>query len=151
LLSFDLITYLNTHRLIYRIGVEMVKWHLRSRRALTGKRMRKVRKKRKMDRGNEFLETRIGKRNVKAKRSRGGNEKLKLFAVEKINVADPKTKKVKRVKILSVEKNPANPHFVRRNILTKGAIVKTEAGLAKITSKPGQDGILNAVLLEEKK
>lgn len=129
----------------------MVKWHLPSKRASTGKRIKSVRKKRKMDRGSEFLETRIGKRNVKAKRSMGGNSKLKLFSVEKINVADPKTKKLKRVKILSVEKNSANPHFVRRNIVTKGAIVKTEAGPARVTSKPGQDGIVNAVLLEEKK
>ena len=128
----------------------MVKWHLRSRRTLTGKRLRRVRKKRKMDRGNEFLETRIGKRNVKVKRERGGNEKLKLLSVEKINVADPKTKKVKRVKIISVEKNPANPHFVRRNIITKGAVVKTEIGTAKVTSRPGQDGIVNGVLVNEK-
>ena len=128
----------------------MVKWHLRSRRALSGKRLRKVRKKRKMDRGNEFLETRIGERNVKTKRSRGGNEKLKLLSVEKINAADPKTKKIKRVKILSVEKNPSNPHFVRRNIITRGAIVKTEIGSVKVTSKPGQDGIVNGVILEEK-
>lgn len=128
----------------------MVKWHLRSRRALTGKRLRRVRKKRKMDEGNEFLETRIGKRNVKAKRIRGGKEKLKLLSVDKINVADPKTKKVKRVKIVSVEKNPANPHFVRRNVVSKGAIVKTEIGSAKVTSRPGQDGIVNGVLLEEK-
>ncbi len=129
----------------------MVKWHLRSRRTSTGKRLRKIRKKRKMDKGSEFLETRIGKRNVKAKRSRGGNEKLKLLSVEKINVADPKTKKFKRVKILSVEKNPANPHFVRRNIITKGAIVRTEIGSVEVTSKPGQDGIVNGVLIEEKK
>lgn len=128
----------------------MVKWHLRSRRTLTGKRLRRVRKKRKMDMGNEFLETRIGKRNVKVKRERGGNEKLKLLSVEKINVADPKTKKVKRVKIISVEKNPANPHFVRRNVISKGAVVKTEIGSAKVTSRPGHDGIVNGVLVNEK-
>ncbi len=128
----------------------MVKWHLRSRRTLTGKRLRRIRKKRKMDRGNEFLETRIGKRNVKVKRERGGNEKLKLLSVEKINVADPKTKKVKRVKIISVEKNPANPHFVRRNVISKGAVVKTEIGSAKVTSRPGHDGIVNGVLVNEK-
>lgn len=128
----------------------MVKWHLRSRRTLTGKRLRRVRKKRKMDMGNEFLETRIGKRNVKVKRERGGNEKLKLLSVEKMNVADPKTKKVKRVKIISVEKNPANPHFVRRNVISKGAVVKTEIGSAKVTSRPGHDGIVNGVLVNEK-
>ena len=41
--------------------------------------------------------------------------------------------------------------YVRRNIITKGAIVKTEAGLVKITSRPGQDGTLNGILVEEKK
>ncbi|MEE9322972.1 MAG: 30S ribosomal protein S8e, partial [Candidatus Aenigmarchaeota archaeon] len=103
------------------------------------------------DMGSEFLETRIGKINIKAKRSRGGNEKLKLLSTSKMNVADPKTKKVKRVKIVSVEKNPANPHFVRRNVITEGAIVKTEIGSARVTSRPGQDGIVNGVLVEEKK
>lgn len=129
----------------------MVKWHLRSKRTLTGSRLRRLRKKKKFERGSEFLETRIGKRIVKVKGTKGGGFKLKLLSVSKINVADPETKKVKRVKLISVEKNPANPHFVRRNILTKGAIVKTEAGLARVTSKPGQDGIVNAVLLEEEK
>jgi small subunit ribosomal protein S8e len=129
----------------------MVKWHLRSRRTLTGGRLRKNRKKKKYERGSEFLETKIGKRKVKVKKTKGGDFKLKLLSVERINVADPETNKIKRVKLISVEKNPANPHFVRRNILTKGAIVKTEMGSAKITSKPGQDGIVNAVLLKGEK
>ncbi|MCK5022727.1 MAG: 30S ribosomal protein S8e [Candidatus Aenigmarchaeota archaeon] len=129
----------------------MVKWHLRSKRSPTGKRLRRIRKKRKIDRGNEFLDTKIGKRNVKLKKSIGGNEKLKLLSVEKINVSDPKTKKHRRVKVLSVEKNSANPHFVRRNIITKGAVVKTDIGNVLITSRPGQDGIVNGTLLEEKK
>jgi len=129
----------------------MVKWHLRSKRTLTGSRLRRLRKKKKYERGSEFLETRIGKRKVKTKKTKGGGFKLKLLSVEKINVVDPETKKVRRVKIISVEKNPANPHFVRRNIVTKGAIVKTEIGSAKITSKPGQDGIVNAVLVKSEK
>ena len=129
----------------------MVNWHLRSKRTLTGSRLRRLRKKKKFERGSEFLETKIGKRKVKTKRASGGGSKLKLLAVESINVSDPEAKGVKRVKLLSVEKNPANPHFVRRNILPKGAVVKTEIGLAKVTSRPGQDGIVNAVLVEEKK
>ena len=111
----------------------------------------RIRKKRKIDRGNEFLDTKIGKRNVKTKKSIGGNEKLKLLSVEKINVSDPKTKKHKSVKVISVEKNSANPHFVRRNIITKGAVVKTDIGMVKITSRPGQHGIVNGTLVEEKK
>jgi len=129
----------------------MTKWHLKSVRTKTGKRLKRLRKKKKFERGNEFLETKIGKRNVKFKRVRGGRIKLKLMSTEMINVADPKTKTVKRTKIISVVKNPANPHYVRRNVVTKGATVKTELGLAKVTSRPGQHGIANAVLIEEKK
>ena len=44
--------------------------------------------------------------------------------------------------------NPANPNYVRRNLLTKGAIIKTELGNARILSRPGQDGTINAVLTE---
>lgn len=128
----------------------MVKWHLRSKRSPTGGRLIKFRKKKKFERGSEFHEVRIGKRNVKIKRVLGGSGKLKLLSVDKINVANPKTKKISRVKVISVEKNPANPHYVRRNIITKGSIVRTELGLARVTSRPGQDGIVNAVLVEEK-
>ncbi|MBN2042478.1 MAG: 30S ribosomal protein S8e [Candidatus Aenigmarchaeota archaeon] len=129
----------------------MTKWHRKSTRSLTGARVRKNRKKKKFEMGNVFLETKIGKRNVKVQKTIGGNRKLKVLSVEKINVADPKKKTIKRVKVLSVEKNTANPHYVRRNVITKGAIVKTELGSARITSKPGQHGIVNAVLVEEKK
>ena len=128
-----------------------MKWHLKSRRTLTGKRVRRSRKKKKFERGSIFLETRIGKKNLKFKRTIGGNLKLKLLSDTKVNVSDPKTKKVRTVKVVSVDKNPANPHYVRRNVMTKGAIVKTDAGLVRITSRPGQHGVLNGVLVEEKK
>ncbi|MHA1475907.1 MAG: 30S ribosomal protein S8e, partial [Promethearchaeota archaeon] len=39
--------------------------------------------------------------------------------------------------------------YNRRNILTKGAIVKTKLGLVKITSRPGQTGQINGKLLEK--
>lgn len=129
----------------------MALWHLRSKKKPTGGRLQKVRKKRRNDRGSLPIETKIGKRQVAKKRVEGGSVKLKLSSVELINVADPKTGKVKRVKVVSVKENKANPHYIRRNIVTKGAVVETEAGLARVTSRPGQQGIANAVLLEEKK
>ena len=43
----------------------MVMWHLRSGRKSTSGRLRRLRKKRKMDRGSEFLEIRIGKEKKK--------------------------------------------------------------------------------------
>ena len=129
----------------------MVKWHLRSRRGPTGKMLRRMRKKRKMDRGNEFIQTKIGERRVKINRARGGNIKLNVLAMNEINVADPKTKRVRKAKIITVEKNQANPHFVRMNVITRGAIVKTDIGSVRVTSKPGRDGVINGVLLDEKK
>ncbi|RLF79472.1 30S ribosomal protein S8e, partial [Thermococci archaeon] len=44
---------------------------------------------------------------------------------------------------------PANRQYVRRNIITKGAIIQTEIGKAIVTSRPGQDGVVNAVLIKE--
>ena len=80
---------------------------------------------------------------------RGGNIKVKLLSVEEVNLYDPKEKKYSKVKIKSVLENPANRHFVRRNIITKGTIVDTEKGKAKVVSRPGQTGVLNAVLIKE--
>ena len=64
-----------------------------------------------------------------------------------MNVVDPKTKSSKKVKIKTITENPANRNFVRRNIITKGAVIETELGKAKITGRPGQDAAINAVLL----
>jgi small subunit ribosomal protein S8e len=33
-------------------------------------------------------------------------------------------------------------------MITKGAVLKTELGRARVTSRPGQHGILNAVLMD---
>ena len=69
-----------------------------------------------------------------------------------INAANIISKgKSQKTKILSVIENTADPHFVRRNIVTKGAIIDTELGKARVTSRPGQKGVVDAVLLEEKK
>jgi small subunit ribosomal protein S8e len=129
----------------------MAVWHLRSKRKPTSGIIKRSRKKRRFERGTLFLETRIGQTKRKIKSTRGGNTKIKLFSIQHANVSNPATGKITSVKIISVEENPANPHYVRRNIITKGAVIKTEIGLAKVTSRPCQDGIVNAVLIEEKK
>jgi len=77
----------------------------------------------------------------------GGNYKLRLLRDLFVNVSSGSV--TRRVRILDLVDNPANRFFKRRGIITKGAIVRTEVGLAKITSTPGRDGILNAVLIEE--
>jgi small subunit ribosomal protein S8e len=70
-----------------------------------------------------------------------------MLAAEFANVVDKKTGKVSKVKITNVKTNPADPNFVQRNIMNKGATIMTELGEAVITSRPGQDGTVNAVLI----
>jgi len=77
----------------------------------------------------------------------GGNRKVRVVRTSIASVADPKSGTIKRAKIETVEQNGANPNYVRRNLLTKGAIIRTEIGRARIVSRPGQDGVINAVLL----
>jgi small subunit ribosomal protein S8e len=108
-------------------------------------------KKKKREIGTLPSMTNIDDRRKRKLRVRGGNQKIKLFSENTANVMDPKTKKVKKVKILEVVENKAHHQFAKLKIMTKGAIIKTEAGEARITSRPGQIGVIDAVLLEKKK
>ena len=127
----------------------MVIWHGRSRRLPTGARRKKFRKKRKYEMGRDPAETILGPDKRKIIRTRGGNTKVKLLSSEYANVTDPKSGITKKVRIVDVVKNPANIDYSRRGVITKGAIIKTEIGTAKVTSRPGQNGIINAVLIKE--
>ena len=129
----------------------MAVWHGEKGKKRTGGEIVLARKKKKRELGSLPVLTKIGKEKREKFRTMGGGEKLKAFSVEFANVLDPKTNSAKKVKILDILENPANPHFVRRKIITKGAIIKTELGNAKVTSRPSQHGIVNAVLIEEKK
>ena len=123
---------------------------VKSKRKPTGGQYKKLRKKRKKDFGNDFIAIRVGEERKKTVRGLGNSRKQRLMEVEKANVFDG-SNKPKLVKILHVEENAANPNFVRMSIVTKGALIKTEAGLAKVVSRPGQHGVVNAVLIKEEK
>ncbi len=124
-------------------------WQGRSRRSYTGKLLRPHRKKRKYEMGRPQVETLIGERKIKKVRVRGGNYKIKLFRDQFANVYVPKEGKVIRAEIRRVVENPAHVHYARRNVITKGAIIETSIGLARVTNRPSQEGIINAVLIEE--
>ncbi len=47
-------------------------------------------------------------------------------------------------------KNGANVDYNRRGVITKGAEIETALGMAKVTSRPGSDGVINAVLMAPK-
>ena len=65
-----------------------------------------------------------------------------------INVSDG-SGKTQRVEMTNVVENGADPNYVRRNILTKGAIVETNLGRVRITSRPGMDGVISGVVIDE--
>jgi small subunit ribosomal protein S8e len=120
----------------------------RSKRKATGGRYQAFRKKRVFEIRNKPILTKLAERRAKTTRGVGGTTKSKLLSIKEVNVYDPKSKKHSKVEVTSVEENHANRHFVRRNILTKGAIVETAKGKVKITSRPGQVAVLNGVLVK---
>ncbi|MFB6134731.1 MAG: 30S ribosomal protein S8e [Halanaeroarchaeum sp.] len=118
----------------------------RSRRMKTGARTRPQSKKKKHELGRSPTETELGDPRFRVVDARGGNEKVRALSTNVANVAvDGETV---QTEILDVVENTANPNYVRRNILTKGAVIETEEGEARVTSRPGQTGQVNAVLLE---
>lgn len=126
----------------------MAIWQGRPKRKASGGRLRLARKKRRFEVGREKQFTHVGVRKVKMYRVKGANTKARLLLVDTANVVDPKTKTIKRATILSVKSSPSNPNYVQRNIITKGATVMTDIGEAVITSRCGQDGVANAILVE---
>jgi len=126
----------------------VVKTHGRSRRTATGGLVKVARQKRKYEMGRPPIETKLGNEKKKIVRTKGGGSKIKLFSIEHVNVVNPKTHKVEKVPIKDVVENQCSVDYSRRSIITKGAILETEIGYVKVTSRPGQDGILNAVLTD---
>lgn len=120
----------------------------RKTRKITGGRYTNAQSKQKHEMGRLPAHTKVSEKNkVKAIRTKGGARKMRILEAKTANILDPKTNKFIQSPIKRVEKVEANRHFVRRNIIVKGAIIETEAGKAKVTSRPGQDGTVNAVLV----
>ncbi len=82
------------------------------------------------------------------RRIRGNNKKTALKAIDFVNLSSGDAK-VKKVKIEKVLENATNNDYKRRGIITKGAILETKEGKCRVVSKPGQNGIVNAILLKE--
>jgi small subunit ribosomal protein S8e len=82
------------------------------------------------------------------RRIRGNNQKTALKFIDFVNLATGEAK-VKKSKIIKVLENATNNDYKRRGIITKGAIIETADGKCRVVSKPGQNGIVNAILLKE--
>ena len=82
------------------------------------------------------------------RRVRGNNKKTALKSIDFVNLSTGESK-VKKSKIIKVLENATNNDYKRRGIITKGAILETQEGKCRVVSKPGQNGIVNAILLKE--
>jgi small subunit ribosomal protein S8e len=83
------------------------------------------------------------------RRVRGNNIKIAFKFSDFANVNDRDNRKTTKAKIIRVSKNPANKDFERRGVITKGSLLETELGMARVISRPGQDGIINAILIKQ--
>lgn len=119
------------------------------KRKPTGGKRKAYRGRRKYEIDRYPAETVLGSEERTVRRVRGGNRKVACKSVEYANVTDSKEGKVVKAKILRVVRNPADKDYDRRGVITKGAVIETEAGIARVTSRPGQDGVVNAVKIQK--
>ena len=120
------------------------------KRKLSGGKKRAYRSKKKYEAGGYAAETILGEPKRKSTRGLGGNSKIKVLSDRYASVTDPKSGKTQKTEITRVVSNGANVDYNRRGVITKGAEIETTLGLAKVTSRPGSDGAINAVLISGK-
>ena len=118
----------------------------RSVKKETGRKYQQDRKKKKMELARPMSLTKIGEKKVKKIRTIGGNIKNRALIYDELIVLKGKTKT--KAKIIRVLENPSNRHFVRMNVLTKGAIIKTDKGNVKVTNRPGQEGHIQGIFVK---
>lgn len=121
---------------------------MKSGRKISGGRYHAPRKKKKYELPGIKRIVKLKETKRKSLRVLGGNEKTVLLGANTINLIDVKTKKSKVVKIKNVLETPSNKFLARQNIIVKGAIVETDAGKARVTNRPTQEGCVQGILIE---
>jgi len=119
------------------------------KRKPTGGRKKALRGKRAYEMGSGPTATLVGEAKLRKRRGRGGSTKIGLLTGKFANVTDPATKKTQKVEIRRVIKNPANPDYERRGVVTRGSVIETPIGQATVVSRPGQHGTINAILTQK--
>lgn len=118
----------------------------RKGRKISGGKYKKHRKKKSYENQGQKTIVKLGDRKKKTKKTRGGHKKTFLLKEKFVNI---KIKdKIKKVEIKNVLETPSNRFLARQNILTKGTIIDTELGKAKITNRPTQEAMINGILIE---
>jgi len=114
---------------------------------LTGGRRHPLRSRRKYEIDRYPNEALTGAQETVTRNVRGKNKKTGLKTIDFVNLSAPNSK-VKKAKIIKVLENPTNNDYQRRGVITKGAILETQEGKCKVVSRPGQHGVVNAILIK---
>jgi small subunit ribosomal protein S8e len=120
-----------------------------SGRKYTGGKITPLRSRKKCETDRYPNEALLGKNVSISRRTRGGNIKTALKSSEFANVTNPETRKTQKTVISQAVRNPANRDYERRGVINKGAIIQTELGVARVTSRPGQHGCVNAIQISQ--
>jgi small subunit ribosomal protein S8e len=120
-----------------------------TKRRATGGRAKAHRGRRAYEKDGYAIEPLVGPASRRQIHRRGGHTSAGVKFADFANVSDP-AGKASKSKILRVKKSPANRDYERRGVITKGAVLETEAGEAVVTSRPTADGVVNAVLTSRK-
>jgi small subunit ribosomal protein S8e len=120
-----------------------------AKRKDTGGRTKPSRGRRAYERDGYAMEPLVGATKTRSARRRGGSVSVGVVFADTANVSDPAGKAV-RSKILRVKSSPANRDYERRGVITRGSVIETDAGEAVVTSRPTDDGVVNATLTPKK-
>jgi len=113
---------------------------------ISGGRRVALRTRRKFEINRYPNEPLAGEQKTVTRKVRGKNVKTALVSAGFVNLMIDS--KVKKTKIIRVLENPTNNDYQRRGVITKGAIIETEDGKCKVVSRPGQDGVVNGILVK---
>jgi small subunit ribosomal protein S8e len=119
------------------------------KRKPTGGRSKPSRGRRAFEKDGYAIEPLVGPVSRRTLHRRGGRRTSGVIFADFANVSDSSGKATKS-KILRVKRSPANRDYERRGVITRGAVLETEAGEAVVTSRPTADGVVNAVLTAKK-
>jgi len=113
---------------------------------ITGGRRHPLRSRKKYEMNRFPNESLLGEPIMTTRKVRGKNIKAALKTINFVNLAIESN--VKKVKILKVLDNTTNNDYKRRGVISKGAILETAEGKCRVISRPGQHGVVNAILVK---
>jgi small subunit ribosomal protein S8e len=113
---------------------------------ITGGRRHPLRTRRKYEIDRFPNEPIVGEEVTVTRKVRGKNLKTAIKTTDFVNLSI--NSEVKKVKIIRVLENATNNDYQRRGVISKGAVLETKEGKCRVISRPGQHGVVNAILVK---